>query len=99
MVKLIVLYGEPSDRDAFEDYYEHTHLPLAGRMSGVQRFEAGRVIGTPDGSPPPYYRIAELWFENAEQMQAAMGSPEGEATVADLQNFATGGVTVMIAEA
>jgi uncharacterized protein (TIGR02118 family) len=99
MVKVLVLYGEPSDPDAFEDHYANTHLPLAAKIKGVSRFEAGRVIGTPDGQPAPYYRIAELWFEDAEQMQAALGSPEGQKTVADIGNFATGGATVLIAEA
>ncbi len=29
-------------------------------------------------------------------MQETMGSPEGQATVNDLSNFATGGVTVIV---
>lgn len=99
MLKVIVLYGEPSDREAFEEHYANTHLPLAAKMPGVARFEAGRVLGTPDGQPAPYYRIAELWFEGQEQLQAAFDSEEGGATVADIGNFATGGATVMIAEA
>jgi uncharacterized protein (TIGR02118 family) len=54
-------------------------------------------VGTPDGSAAPYYRIAELWFRDLAQLQATFGSPEGQATVADLANFATGGVTVLVA--
>jgi uncharacterized protein (TIGR02118 family) len=65
----------------------------------VQRFEAGQVLGTPDGQPAPYYRIAELWFDSPEATQQSIGSPEGQATVADIPTFATGGATVLIAEA
>jgi uncharacterized protein (TIGR02118 family) len=99
MVKAIVLYGAPEDEGAFEDYYANTHLPLAAKMPGVQRFEAGKVLGTADGQPAPYYRIAELCFESQESLQACMGSPEGQAAAADIANFATGGATIMITEA
>jgi uncharacterized protein (TIGR02118 family) len=98
MVKVTVLYGAPTDPDAFEDYYAGTHLPLAARMPNVERFEASKALDGPDGGDPPYYRIAELWFADAGAMQEAMGSDEGVATVADLGNFATGGVTVVASE-
>jgi uncharacterized protein (TIGR02118 family) len=96
MVKLTVLYGPPTDPAAFDDYYTNTHVPLVDRMPGLQRFEASRVVAAPDGDEPPYYRIAELWFESQEALQASMGSPEGQATAGDIPNFASGGATVLI---
>jgi uncharacterized protein (TIGR02118 family) len=99
MVKLVVAYGAPEDPAAFDSYYAETHVPLAQKIPGLRRFEAGKVLGTPDGSPAPYYLIAELAFDDPEQLQAAMESQEGRATADDLSNFATGGVTMMIAEA
>jgi uncharacterized protein (TIGR02118 family) len=98
MVKVTVLYGPPTDPGAFEDHYANTHVPLAGKMPNVARFEAGRVIATPDGSEPPYFRIAELWFESQDDLQASMSSPEGRETTGDIANFATGGATVVISE-
>ncbi|MGI8713960.1 MAG: EthD family reductase [Solirubrobacteraceae bacterium] len=68
------------------------------RWRNVRRFEASRVVATPDGSEPPYYRIAELWFDSHEDLQGSMSSPEGQATVADIGSWATGGATVLIAE-
>jgi uncharacterized protein (TIGR02118 family) len=73
-------------------------MPIAARMPRVQRFEASRVAATPDGGAPPYYRVAELWFDGQQEMQEAMSSPEGQATTADIGNFATGGVTLLIAD-
>jgi uncharacterized protein (TIGR02118 family) len=98
MVKILVLYGPPTDPAAFEDYYANTHLPLAAKMSNVERFEASRVVGTPEGAEPPFYRIAELWFDSQDALQATMSSPEGQETVADIPKFATGGATVLIAD-
>ena len=70
MVKGTGLFEYPDDPDAFEAYYASTHVPLVDRIPNVQRFEAARIVATPDGSEPPYYRIGELYFEDIEHMQA-----------------------------
>jgi uncharacterized protein (TIGR02118 family) len=98
MVKLTVLYGQPKDPTHFERYYLEIHTPVALRVKGVRRFEIAKITGTLDGTPPPYYRLADLYFDDVAQMQKVLASPEGQATAADLPNFATGGVTLMIAE-
>jgi uncharacterized protein (TIGR02118 family) len=99
MVKLVVAYGPPEDPAAFDEHYASTHRPLAEKIPSLRRFEAGKVLGTPDGSPAPFYFIAELWFDDVDQLQAAMASSEGQAAGGDVANFATGGATLMIAEA
>jgi uncharacterized protein (TIGR02118 family) len=97
MVKIIVLYGAPADPEAFEAHYADHHVPLVHKMPSLRRFEAARVVATPDGGEPPYYRIAELWFDTAEEMQASLATPAGQAPGDDVPNFATGGATVLIA--
>jgi uncharacterized protein (TIGR02118 family) len=42
--------------------------------------------------------IAVLSFDSAAAVQAALVSPEGQATAADIGNFATGGVEVYFAD-
>lgn len=96
MFKVTVLYNEPTDPSAFEEYYFSTHLDIASKLPNVTRVETAKVAATPDGSPLPYYRVAEIWYQDVKTLQASMGSPEGEATVADLANFATGGAKVLI---
>jgi uncharacterized protein (TIGR02118 family) len=96
MLKAVVMYGPPTSVIAFERHFQDTHLPLAAKIPGVQRIEQAKVVGTPDGSKPPYYRIAELYVENEEALQAAMESPEGKAAMADIPNFASGGATVVV---
>ena len=98
MVKGTALFGHPEDPDAFEEYYASTHVPLVHKIPNLQRFEAARIVATPDGGEPPYYRIGELYFEDMEQLQAGLSSHEGQAVVADMQNFATGGVTMFISD-
>ncbi len=50
------------------------------------------------GTPSAYHQMAILAFDSMEALQAALGSPEGRATAADLGNFAQAGVTLLIAE-
>jgi uncharacterized protein (TIGR02118 family) len=97
MVKAIVLYGPPDDPDAFERHYAETHAALAKAIPGLQRFESARGFATPDGSPVPYQRIAELTFEDMDAMQAGLGSDEGKAAIEDVPKFATGGATFFFA--
>jgi uncharacterized protein (TIGR02118 family) len=98
MVKITGLFGHPEDPNAFEEYYASTHVPLVNKIPNLQRFEAARIVATPDGSEPPYYRIAELYFEDMEQMQTGLASGKGQAMAADAQNFATGGLTLFVSE-
>lgn len=96
MIKVTVLFNHPEDSEAFERHYAQTHLPLAGKMKGVSRLELTRFVSNPDGSKPAYYRMAELYFPDEDQLQSTLGSPEGQAAVGDLPNFATGGAAMLI---
>ena len=98
MFKLTVMYGPPKDSEAFDRHYRDVHAVLASKLPGVRRYEWGRTLPGPDGSTPDRYLIAELWFDDADAMGAAMGSPEGQEASADLANFADGGVTIYTSE-
>jgi uncharacterized protein (TIGR02118 family) len=96
MMKVTVLYCHPASADEFEKYYRSTHLPLVAKMKGVARTELTEFLAGPDGGKPAFYRMAELYFTTQSQMEQSLGSAEGQAAVADLPKFATGGVTVVI---
>ena len=99
MIKATLLYGHPVDALAFEKYYYETHLPLSSKMQNVSKVDLTKFVSDTTGGKPAYYRMAEVHFPDQATMQQTMASPEGQAAVADLANFATGGVTVMIGEA
>ena len=96
MHKITVLYHHPQDPEAFERYYEEHHLPLAQNMPGVSRIEFTKFVTTPSGHQPDFYRMAELYFSSEEQMIETMGTPEGQATIDDLNNFTGAPVKVLI---
>ena len=98
MVRLLVLYGHPKDPAAFDKYYAEVHIPIAKKMKGLKKWTIGKVLGTPDGKPSPHYYMADLYVESRQAMEAILASPEGQAAVADVPNYATGGVSFVYSE-
>ena len=98
MIQLTALYGHPQDPAAFDRYYQQTHGPLATKIPGLKGYTANKPAPLNPQERSPYYVIAELYFENMEALPAGLQSPEGQAVAGDLQNFATGGVTLLRGE-
>lgn len=97
MVKFIALYKKPADVAAFEKHYREVHLPLAKKMPGLRRLEVVHFTGSPGGEPR-YYMMAELYFDNADAMTAALKSPEGKAAGKDIMSVAADLVHMMFAD-
>lgn len=95
-LKLSVLYGQPQDPAAFEAHYHGTHLPLLAAAPPPARVEASLGLPGPDGSPPPFYRLFEAWFDGPEHLAAVTGSAAWQQVVADVPRFASGGVTLLL---
>jgi uncharacterized protein (TIGR02118 family) len=98
MAKIIAMYGQPADPAAFDRYYYSTHVPLAKTVPGLRNYEVTTgIVMTPTG-PSPWHLVATLTFDSMAAVQVALASPEGQATAADLGNFATGGVDLLLAD-
>jgi uncharacterized protein (TIGR02118 family) len=99
MAKLYAMYKHPTDPAAFDRYYYGVHVPIAKKVPGLTSYEVtrGSVAGV-GGASTPYHLIAALGFSSAAAINAAFASPQGQATAADLGNFATGGVDLYIAD-
>ena len=98
MFKVTVLYHHPKDTQQFEEYYSQKHLPVARQMPELSKVELTKFESGPGAAKPAYYRMAELYFHAKKTMEETMGSPEGQATIDDLANFATGGVTILLGD-
>ncbi|HEY5861661.1 MAG TPA: EthD family reductase [Casimicrobiaceae bacterium] len=96
MAKLIAMYKVPADKAAFDLYYHSTHVPIAKKVPGLRHYEISRgPVVTLDGLAP-YHLVAILTFDSVTAIQAALASPEGQATAADLGRFAMAGVDLYI---
>ncbi len=98
MYSLTMLYGYPTDPDEFDRYYQEVHIPIVKKMRGLRGWSVGKCESVKHGVEAPYYMIAGFHADSSEQMLTALASPEGLATLADVPNFATGGVTMMFSD-
>ena len=86
MYKLTVVYPAPSDPAKFRDYYLNSHLPLAHTIPGLRRTSYSFDLQGMGPQEPPFC-VFEAWFDDAEAMSAALSSPEGQRTGADVVNY------------
>jgi uncharacterized protein (TIGR02118 family) len=93
--QLTALYSPPADAEAFDKHYDNVHAGLAAKLPGLQRFTVNRPGPDPEGNPPAYHLVAVLEFVDEEAFGASIGSPEGQAALADLPNFAGAGMTML----
>ncbi len=95
MAQILVLYNIPADPAAFDRYYHRTHISLAQKIPGLRSYLISNgPVQALAGSAP--YLVAILSFDSMADLSAALASPEGQATAADLPNFASGGATLLI---
>ena len=95
MFQLTALYNHPQDAAAFDRHMDTVHIPLASKMPGLRRYTASRPGPDTDGNQPAYYLVAVLEWDDAGAFTAAVNSPEGQAALADLPNFAGAGMTML----
>jgi len=96
--KLIVIYPSPRDVNTFERAYTQDHAPMvtAQNFRGIKKFVASKVVGTADGSPAPFYRIAELHFPSLEALQEAAASQSAQQAVAHAVSISSGGKPIVL---
>lgn len=97
--KIIVIYPQPRDMDAFERAYNDEHLPLAGRIfqaAGATKAVFTKV--TASTGAPAFHRIAEIHFPSTELLQACAAGPGQEALAHALKISSGGAPVVLIAE-
>jgi uncharacterized protein (TIGR02118 family) len=98
MAKLVALHNTPADTAAFDAHMHSTHVPLCRKIPGLRSVElSDGPVMTPMG-PAPYHAVGILSFDSMGDLQAALGSSEGQAAAGDLMNFSTGGFTVLVFE-
>ncbi len=88
MLKAMFVWHKRADMtlDEFGRYWKETHGPLVVNP-GVRKYVQNHAL--PDAAPGVRAcdGVAELWFDSAEALQAALASPAGAAALADVPNF------------
>jgi uncharacterized protein (TIGR02118 family) len=91
--RLIALYSQPDDPDAFDAYYRDVHAPIILRYPALRALRLTKVepIGPRSTS---FYQQAEMVFDSRTELDAALTSEPGIESARDLRNFASAGVTL-----
>ena len=95
--RLIALYSQPDDTDAFDEHYRTVHTPIVLRYPKVRGVRLTRTDGV-GGRLPSYYLVAEMTFDSRADLDEALASDAGLQSARDLRNFATAGVTLLVAD-
>lgn len=96
MARVVVMYKTPKDPAAFDQYYFATHVPIAQRIPGLRKYEVSQgAVASPAGASGVHL-VAVLHFADMAAVGQAFASPEGQAAVADVGTFATGGVDILM---
>lgn len=85
--RLTIQYETPADPEAFDRHYFDVHVPLCKPLPGLRAasFSKPRALGP--GSTP--YLVAQLDFDDADALKAALRSPEMAAVGADAEKLET----------
>jgi uncharacterized protein (TIGR02118 family) len=82
--KLVALYSQPQDPEAFEQRYFEGHMPLVRKFPNLRRVEVSRGLG----KQSPYYLVCEMYFDSVDDMRACLQSPEAGAARQDIGEYA-----------
>lgn len=85
MRRLTIQYERPADPESFDRRYFEQHVPLCRLLPGLRScsFSKPRVLG--QGDAP--YLVAQLDFDDADALKAAMRCPEMAAVAADAESL------------
>ena len=92
MIRLSVLYPATDGATFDHDYYRDSHVPLAVKTWGVERFEIDKGVNG------PYVAAVHFTFESLEAMGEAMGGPGTADVMADVANYTTIQPTLVISD-
>lgn len=78
MAKLVGTWNIPAGAsvEAVDEHYLGVHVPNVRRIPGVRRHVVQRGLSDASGGHPAFYRAAEVWFDDAAALSAALQSPE-----------------------
>nr|AIP89957.1 hypothetical protein [Rhodococcus sp. B2(2014)]AKL87254.1 EthD [Rhodococcus sp. B2(2014)]QTK22468.1 EthD [Rhodococcus sp. B2] len=93
MYQIVACYGQPTDTEAFDTYYDSTHVPLVNKLPGLVDYITVKCVSALPGEGVPYYMVATATFNSERDVKAALESAE-----AGKADFATGGVALYIGD-
>ena len=96
MHRLLTLYPPPSDARPSGRITRAITCRSSRACPACGATAGGSTLAAVGGGDSPYFCVFAADFDDAPALDAALGSPEGEAIAADVPNYATGGVILLL---
>ncbi|HET9059382.1 MAG TPA: EthD family reductase [Acidimicrobiales bacterium] len=87
MVRFLVLYPQPMDREAFERHYFDVHVPLAKQLPGLRSYTVSRNA-SPVRGEERFFLVAVLEWDDMGSLRRDFSSALGQATARDVDELA-----------
>ncbi|MGE0346638.1 MAG: EthD family reductase [Gemmatimonadales bacterium] len=87
-IMFIVYEREGLARDEALHYWREQHGPLASKVPGLRQYSQTHALSSADGSTAPFLGSAEMVFDSQAAFVEATSSPEFDAVLKDVINFA-----------
>jgi uncharacterized protein (TIGR02118 family) len=86
MIKLVVnlVRKDGMDMEEFATHWNEEHAPRASEIPNLRKYTTAVAL---DPAESEYDGIAELYFDDPEDIEAAFESEAGEWALEDLENF------------
>ncbi len=78
----------------FKNYWLTKHVPIVLKLPNLRRY----VVSVSIDERSEFAGVAELWFENREEMRAALKSDVGKEMVSDASNFVESAIMLVVEE-
>ncbi len=85
MIKLVGTWHIPDGKspEEIDKHYFAVHVPNVRKLPKLRRHVVLKSTDTPEGGEHRTWRAAETWFDNREDFDAAIASPEQQAILDD----------------
>jgi uncharacterized protein (TIGR02118 family) len=88
ILNIVATQCSPENEDRFNKWYNEVHVPLLFKFKGMKKVTRYKLMG-PAESCPAYIAIYE--YDNPEDLEASMRSPEFAAAMEEMRESWPGG--------
>ena len=97
MVRMLIVYGSPSDPEAFDRHYREQHVAIARKLPHLHAYSLSEDVRGHDGQGRGE-RVETFDFSDRRMLEEALASDDGKAMLADTESMAKDGLMMLTFE-
>jgi len=97
MVRMLIVYGKPSDPSAFDQHYRDVHIALSRKLPHLHAYSLSEDVRDASGVLRPE-RVETFDFSDRHMLDDALASDDGKAMMDDTTSLAKDGLMILTFE-